>query len=117
MASQAARHAAMRDMFLHVERRWGGLDRLVKPLPVERGPLTSAALRRLFRHESLALVVPGFVEDPAPLADALVAAAATARNWSVSSARGLESSDVQAVGGTPYNVAVGGGDAERHFAE
>ena len=110
MATQAVRHGAIRDMFVEVERRWGDLGKLMdSSLRVERGALSRGALERLFGHETLALVVPGFVARPEPLAQALVAASASAsaRNWSVSSSRGLESSDVQAVGGTPRGGRVG----------
>lgn len=107
IGSQAVRQRAMRDMFAEVERRWGDLAALVDAsLEVETASaLSRDALRRLFRHETLALRVPGFLADPAPLGAALIEAADAdarcARNWSVSSARGLESSDVRAVGGTP----------------
>ena len=74
-------------------------------------------MRRLFALETLALVIPNFVQSPEPLADAIQEAGETARNWSVTSARGMESSDVKAVGGTPYNVAVSTNDIERYFAE
>ena len=119
MASRAVRQRATADMFKDVERRWGNLDKLLRPdLRVERSAaLSTQSLRRLFALETLALVIPNFVQRPEPLADAIQEAGETARNWSVTSSRGMESSDVKAVGGTPYNVAVSTNDTERYFAE
>ena len=107
MASRAVRQRAIAEMFRDVERRWGNLDKLLRPdLRVERSAaLSTQSLRRLFALETLALVIPNFVQRPAPLADAIQQAGETARNWR-DAARGMESSDVKAVGGTPYNVAV-----------
>ena len=119
MASRAVRQRAIAEMFRDVERRWGNLDKLLRPdLQIERSAaLSTQALRRLFALETLALVIPNFLERPAPLADAIESAGETDRNWSVTSARGMESSDVKAVGGTPYNMCVASGDTERYFAE
>lgn len=119
LASRAVRQRAMADMFRDIEKRWGNLDRLLRPdLKVERcETLSTPALKRLFSLQTLALVVPNFLEQPEPLAAAILKVGETARNWSVTSSRGMESSDVRAVGGTPFNVAVASQDTERYFTE
>ena len=64
MASRAVRQRAIAEMFKDVERRWGNLDKLLRPdLQVERcAALSTQSLRRLFSLETLALVIPNFVQ-------------------------------------------------------
>ena len=73
MASRAVRQRAIAEMFKDVERRWGNLDRLLRPdLQIERSAtLSTPSLRRLFALETLALVIPNFLQSPEPLADAI----------------------------------------------
>lgn len=105
MATKAARHAAINEMFAIVEQRYGSMAALTEKVRIERGPLTTESLRRLFSHETAGLVVEGFIRSPEALGSRL-AGLESVRNWSVSSSRGLESSDVGTVG-LPFNMATG----------
>lgn len=105
MATRLARQAAINDMFAIVEQRYGSMAALTENVGIERGPLTTESLRRLFSHETACLVVSGFVKSPEALGSRL-AGLESVRNWSVSSSRGLESSDVGTVG-LPFNMATG----------
>ncbi|KAJ1450820.1 hypothetical protein M885DRAFT_447201 [Pelagophyceae sp. CCMP2097] len=120
MATQVARRAAISDMFALIERKWGNFEALFdRSLRVERcHELKHESLERLFTHQTLALVVPNFVEKTLlePLASRLVAKAVKYRtNWQISSNRGLESSDVLVPVGTPFNVAVAKKSVDEYF--
>ena len=118
MASRAVRQRAIADMFKDVERRWGNLDKLLRPdLQVERSAaLSTQSLIRLFALETSGATFQTLYKDRRRSPTRRHRRARTARNWSVTSARGMESSDVKAVGGTPYNMAVSTNDTEC-FAE
>jgi hypothetical protein len=109
---------ALRRLFQWIESRYGGI-------PMEQGSaadviqssdatLQECDLVRLLCHEALALHVPGFYQSEAAqqLGQRLAREAETsaaARNWKVSTNRGLESSDVVTLGQyAPFNVASAG---------
>ena len=104
---------ALQRAFQWLETNHGGL-------PFDEGPRAEVIVRherlyrddleRLMKHEATGLHVKGFypTEASGVLGKALVddVAAGKARNWKVSTARGLESSDVSTLGAdAPYNVA------------
>mmetsp|Transcript_3352 Transcript_3352/g.7748 ORF Transcript_3352/g.7748 Transcript_3352/m.7748 type:complete len:338 (-) Transcript_3352:248-1261(-) len=116
-----------RQAFEMLERRFGALSDLIEPRPYHRivesssGSLERAHLEQLFSHQCAAVLVPGFVD---PAAAAQLARALVARdqqrqadaasggggkggggNWTVATGRGMESSDVRSVGGTPFALA------------
>ena len=121
------RRAAIQDMFRLVEAKYGDFSSLARPLrgrdPVLVVPtLTRDALADLFSHRVAAVRVPGFypADSAALLAARMRTDPAIARqNWQISvAARGLESTDVTAAGGTPHNVAAGdasGAALEKYF--
>ena len=65
-------------------------------------------LQRLFNHDALAIHVKDFYPQSSAiqLANELAMEQDHAQNWKVSTAHGLESSDVLTLGATPYNMAV-----------
>lgn len=105
---------AMQQFFETLEKRFGGI------LPMDSGPasdimvrdtLRASDLKRLFEHQATALHVRNFF--PKESAIQLGARLAQdvkdgkARNWKVSTSKGLESSDVFTLGEhVPYNIAV-----------
>jgi len=113
-----------RAVFELLEQRFGRLADLVESRDVHRvatsasGHLERGHLEQLIRHEVAAVHVKGFVEPTAAAAlsrrilarDAAATAAsgATSRelSWKVANGRGMESTDVRAVGGTPFAVAM-----------
>ena len=109
--------AALRRAFSWLESRFGGL-------PLDSGSaaevISSEKLRgkdlvRLMQHEATAVHVRGFypTKYAKQLGKLLSQEASTgkARNWKVSTSRGLESSDVATLGEhLPFNVASASGD-------
>ena len=124
LLDKATRQGAISRLFSIVEERFGNIKQLVDrdsrlvitrtcvhpPSPSATGPppLHASDLLALVRHEAVALHVKGYY--PPAAAAALgkhylaLASAGKASNWKVSTARGLESSDVETIG-TPANVA------------
>ena len=111
---------ALQRAFQWLETNHGGL-------PFDEGPRAEVIVRherlyrddleRLMKHEATGLHVKGFypTEASGVLGKALVddVAAGKARNWKVSTARGLESSDVSTLGAhAPYNVASSSGNSQ-----
>jgi hypothetical protein len=109
---------ALRRLFQWIESRYGGI-------PMEQGSAAEVILSsdttlherdliRLMRHDALAIHVPGFYHTASAqqLGQLLAQEAETssaARNWKVSTNRGLESSDVFTLGQyPPFNVASAG---------
>ena len=114
---------ALRRLLEWIERRFGGripMDPSATVLVSRDHHLHAADLQRLLRHEITALHVRGFY--PAVAAQALgrelarEATAQGARNWRISTSRGLESSDVSTLGcHPPHNVAAANGTLEEYF--
>jgi hypothetical protein len=107
-----------------MEAKFGNMAALARDTggvnPVLTTPtLTPQALKDLFEHRIVAVRVPEFFPPTAAaaLATELKTHAGT-RNWMISTARGLESSDVQSVG-TPHNVALSEGPeaVDRYFED
>ena len=89
-------------MFQILEAKYGGgLRALATEGKVLQVPsVTREALEALLSHRVCAVHVPGFY--PAAAAQAMsdrLQASAARKNWMVSTARGLESSDVESVSG------------------
>jgi hypothetical protein len=82
--------------------------------------LCHADLERLVTHEALALHIPQFY-DKATASElgsqiANLAEQGQARNWKISTSKGLESSDVSTMGAhAPYNIACATGAVEDYF--
>lgn len=120
--SPYARAAAMRQFFEWLEQRFGGVLPMDPAAEVMvRDTLCGSDLQRLFRHEATALHIPNFY----PRASAIDLGAqlahqvqeGKARNWKVSTANGLESSDVFTLGAhVPYNVAVANRQLEEYYS-
>lgn len=121
-ASSAEKTQALRTLFQWIEKRYGGI-------PFDSGPaaeiitcekvLQTSHLVRLMQHQATALHVKGFYnpQTAAELGKEL-AKEAGARNWKVSTSRGLESSDVSTLGQhAPYNVVAASPKDSRHQAE
>ncbi|KAJ8613234.1 hypothetical protein CTAYLR_004527 [Chrysophaeum taylorii] len=107
MLAAGSRRRAIAEMFEIVEAKWGSMSKLTDSVSIERGRLERGPLSRLFSHESMALVVEGFL-DPREcerLGDRL--ASLEARPWHVSTAGGLEDSGVATPLGVPRNLAFG----------
>ena len=106
-----------RAFFECFERNLGRISDLVEPKAVQRvlssRRLESAHLKALLSHECAAVHVLSFMSPhaAASLAQRLVARDATATSsrpssWEVANGRGMESSDVRAVGGIPFAMAM-----------
>jgi hypothetical protein len=124
IAQPHARAAAMREFFERLEQRFGGV------LPMDTGPaaevmvrdsLRGPDLQRLFQHQATALHIPNYfprnsaVELGAQLAQQVQDG--KARNWKVSTAHGLESSDVFTLGAhAPHNVAVANQSLDEYYS-
>jgi hypothetical protein len=104
----------MRQFFEFLEKRFGGtltMDNGPGAEVMVRDSLVVEDLQRLFQHQATALHIPNFFprESAVELGSRLAQEVqdGQARNWKVSTARGLESSDVFTLGAhVPYNVAV-----------
>jgi hypothetical protein len=121
------RSKAITDLFQLLETKFGNIKALAQSDAVSvitRGVNTSPAilpadLHSLFTHRTLALHVKGFY--PPSHCDALadhyqtLANQGGAKNWMVSTSRGLESSDVSTIG-TPSNMAMTNGGGDRALA-
>lgn len=119
------RAVAMRQFFELLERRFGGV------LPMDSGPAAEVIVRdslcwsdlqRLFQHQATALHIPNYfpkasaIELGAQLAEQVKDG--KARNWKVSTAQGLESSDVFTLGAhVPYNVAVANNSLKEYYTQ
>jgi hypothetical protein len=103
----------MRQFFEVLEQRFGGnltMDTGPAAEVVVRDWLLAEDLQRLFQHQATALHIRNFFprESAVKLGSQLTQQVhdGEARNWKVSTARGLESSDVFTLGAhAPYNVA------------
>ncbi|GKZ01127.1 hypothetical protein MPSEU_001064200 [Mayamaea pseudoterrestris] len=111
--SSAKSTVALQRLFAWIEDKFGGL-------PIDEGPaaevitstqsyLSPADLHRLFTHQATAIHVRGFFPKTAAktLGEKLTFEyeAGLARNWKVSTSRGLESSDVSTLGAhDPFNI-------------
>jgi hypothetical protein len=120
--------AALQRLFQWIEARYGGIPfdtgAAAEVIRTENNVLRSHDLLRLLRHDATAIHVPGFYDKEAAkdLGKQLTreADAGKARNWKVSTSRGLESSDVSTLGEhPPFNVASAGNDASNidHYFE
>ena len=118
--------AAMRTFFGWLEKRYGGLvmDTGRRSEVIVRDKIMEAQdLQRLMTHQAIALRVQGFYDTNAAqeigrrLAEEAIIG--KARNWKVSTSRGLESSDVSTLGAhAPFNVACAKGsqsDIDAYF--
>lgn len=116
----------LQKFFGWLESRYGGLpiDKLPQSeLLVADRHLRSSDLQRLFQHDAVAVHVQGFYDKNAArelgrrLAQQVEQG--QARNWKVSTSRGLESSDVSTLGEhMPFNVACASGkqsDVDAYF--
>lgn len=114
---------ALQRLFGWLERHYGG------NLPIDGGSraavlvskrLCHEDLERLVRHEALALHIPHFY-DRATASElgsqlAKLAEQGQARNWKISTSKGLESSDVMTMGAhAPYNVSCATGSIDEYF--
>lgn len=124
IAQPHTRAVAMRQFFEWLEQRFGGV------LPMDTGSaaevmvrdsLRGPDLQRLFQHQATALHIPNYfprasaIELGAQLAQQVQDG--NARNWKVSTAQGLESSDVFTLGAhVPYNVAVANQSLEEYYS-
>jgi hypothetical protein len=118
--------AAMRSFFARLQQRYGGLvmdtGRRAQVI-VRDNELQTQDLKRLMTHEATALHVKGFYDKnaAAQVGERLAQEAlkGRARNWKVSTSRGLESSDVSTLGAhPPFNVACASGnkkDIDEYF--
>lgn len=110
--------------FSWLEHQYGG------NLPIDMGSraevlvstkLCHSDLERLVTHDALALHIPQFY-DTSTAAElgrqiAIQAERGNARNWKISTSKGLESSDVSTMGAhAPYNVACATGALDEYFA-
>jgi len=104
-------------MFLEVEQRWGGnLNRDNSKIEtIDR--IDRDALGRLLRHESLAIRIRNYLDPQAAreLGQRIAFEKDGVQNWTVSSVRGLESSDVEVAFGTPFNVACANGRDREYY--
>lgn len=118
--------AAMRSLFAWLQKNYGGLvmDTGRRAQVIVRDAVLEANdLHRLVTHEATALHVKGFYHRDAAstLGEKLAEEAnrGRARNWKVSTSRGLESSDVSTLGAhAPFNVACASGnkaDVDAYF--
>jgi hypothetical protein len=117
---------AMRQFFERLEQRFGGNLPMDTGSPageiITRDAFQASDLQRLFRHEATALHIKNFY--PKHSAQALGHDLATqaqqgqAHNWKVSTAQGLESSDVFTLGAhMPYNIAVANQVVDDYYAQ
>lgn len=105
---------AMRRMFAMIEAKYGGLSNFLDignraEVITRVNYIESHDLKRLMTHEATALHVKAFYDkDEAVLIGKELAKEATngnAKNWKVSTSRGLESSDVSTLGEhPPFNI-------------
>jgi hypothetical protein len=117
----------MRQFFERLEQRFGGnlpMDTTGSPAGeiLTRDALQTSDLQRLFRHEATALHVKDFYpKHSAQLLGQELATQAQqgqAHNWKVSTAQGLESSDVFTLGAhMPYNIAVANQVVDDYYAQ
>lgn len=112
--------AVLRRLFQWIEARYGGIPletgAAAEVIRTEDTVLRTSDLLRLMRHDATAIHVPGFYDKAAAteLGKQLAreADAGRARNWKISTSRGLEASDVSTLGEhAPFNVASAGQDA------
>ncbi|CAN0364244.1 unnamed protein product, partial [Phaeothamnion confervicola] len=99
---------ALTNLFSLLESRFGRLADLVETSPkiAEVDELRAPDLQRLTRHDVCAVHVKCFYPPAAAAAlAAKVARDERVKNWEISSAKGLETSDVMTVG-TPFNVVL-----------
>lgn len=87
-----------------------------------RDRLRSEDLQRLFHHEALALHIPNYYPKKSAIQLGLELAQQVrdghARNWKVSTAQGLESSDVFTLGAhLPFNVAVANQNQAEYYSQ
>lgn len=123
--SSHTRAVAMRQFFEWLEKRFGGV------LPMDVGPSAEIMVRdslrwqdlqRLFQHQATALHVPNFFPKASAieLGNQLTQQVqdGKARNWKVTTAQGLESSDVFTLGAhVPYNVAVANQSFQEYYSQ
>ena len=104
----------MRSVFAALERNFGNIPDLFEPevsriILQSSGHIERKHLQALFSHEAVAVHVRGFVGNvpAANLARVLLErdAVEATSSWQVANGRGMESSDVRAVGGIPFAVA------------
>eukprot|EP00934_Nitzschia_sp_Nitz4_P002420 Nitzschia sp. Nitz4//scaffold3_size479765//334342//335387//NITZ4_000139-RA/size479765-processed-gene-1.314-mRNA-1//-1//CDS//3329550875//2415//frame0 len=115
---------AMRHFFEWLEMSFGGnlpMDTGRAAEVMVRDSLQGEDLKRLFQHEATALHIPNFfprdsaIELGAQLSKQVKEGQAT--NWKVSTAKGLESSDVFTLGAhMPYNVAVANQSLDEYYS-
>lgn len=113
---------ATRQFFETLEEHFGGnlpIDQGRAAEVIVRDTLEASDLQRLFQHQATAIHIPNYF----PRASAIELGSQLARqvqegkakNWKVSTAQGLESSDVFTLGAhVPYNVAVAGGETDQY---
>lgn len=127
---QSSRNSAIQSFFQLLETNHGNLSSLIdkgsasETIVSSDGVLQSHHLTRLFRHEATALHVKNFYHSHAAmlLGEELIQESiertkqGSSSNWKISTARGLESSDVGTLGEhTPYNVAVAQSAVDEYF--
>jgi hypothetical protein len=116
MFNRTSRGLAVARLFDMIELNFGNLTDLHESFPggsilTSIGSLERAHLQSLLSHQCAAVVVKKFCEPiiATELCRRLLArdAAAGAHDtWTVATSKGMESSDVRAVGGTPFAIAM-----------
>jgi hypothetical protein len=110
---------ALQRLFAWVEKRFGGLPMdegaAAEVITTTESKVSSTDLQRLLSHQATALHVRGFYPKAAAkeLGRQLTQEyeAGNARNWKVSTSRGLESSDVSTLGAhDPFNIVSASGN-------
>jgi hypothetical protein len=108
--SVAGSSSALRQCLAWLEQKYGGVPLDPSATVVRQSELTQPALLALVQHEITALHIPQFIptEYAVQLGRELALESKStnrARNWRVSTGRGLESSDVATAGAhAPYNT-------------